>query len=116
MKSEFARAAAIAALWSLVAASTATARITLETAEAPADSYDKAAFRVPHGCKGTPTVAIRIRIPDGVTNVKPQQKAGWLEALRSPGSFAPIGSRRDPIIAPTALTSSNGDGTLAIAG
>jgi uncharacterized protein YcnI len=77
MKSEFARAAVIAALWSLAAASVATAHVTLETAEAPAESYYKAAFRVPHGCEGTPTIAIRIQIPDGVTNVKTQQKPGW---------------------------------------
>jgi Domain of unkown function (DUF1775) len=31
-----------------------------------------AAFSVPHGCDGRATVAVRMKIPDGVTSVKPQ--------------------------------------------
>ena len=61
----------------LLAAAPAAAHITLETAEAPAGSYYKAVFRVSHGCKGSPTTAIRVHIPAGVTSVKPQPKAGW---------------------------------------
>jgi uncharacterized protein YcnI len=55
----------------------ASAHITLETREAPADSYFKAVFSVPHGCAGSPTTKVRVRIPDGVTGVKPQPKPGW---------------------------------------
>jgi periplasmic copper chaperone A len=86
MSSQPIRAAVFVALCSIVASavsgpSTALAHVTLETAEAPADSFYKAAFRVPHGCEGTATVSIRIQIPDGVSNVKPQQKAGWQLAV-----------------------------------
>lgn len=60
-----------------IAGAPAAAHITLETAAAPAGSYYKAVFRVGHGCKGSPTTAIRVRIPDGASGVKPQPKPGW---------------------------------------
>jgi uncharacterized protein YcnI len=55
----------------------AAAHVTLEQRNAPADGYYKAVMRVPHGCKDSPTVRIRIRMPDGVSGVKPQPKPGW---------------------------------------
>ena len=57
--------------------SVSQAHITLETSQAAAGSTYKAVFRVPHGCQGSATTAIRIKIPDGVTGVKPQPKPGW---------------------------------------
>jgi uncharacterized protein YcnI len=53
------------------------AHVTANPGEAKAGSYFKADFRVPHGCDGSATVALRIEIPEGVTSVKPQQKPGW---------------------------------------
>lgn len=32
---------------------------------------------LPHGCAGSPTKAVRVKIPDGITMVRPQVKAGW---------------------------------------
>lgn len=58
-------------------ASAAHGHVTLETREAPAASTYKAVLRVAHGCSGSPTVAIRVRIPDGVIAVKPMPKPGW---------------------------------------
>jgi periplasmic copper chaperone A len=58
-------------------AQSAPAHVTLETRQAAADSYYKAVLQVPHGCRESPTVRIRVRIPDGVTSVKPQPKQGW---------------------------------------
>ena len=58
-------------------ASPAAAHITLETKQAAVGSYYKAVFAVPHGCKGSPTVKIRVQIPEGVIGVKPMPKAGW---------------------------------------
>jgi len=55
----------------------ACAHITIETQRATAGTAYKAVFRVPHGCEGQPTIAIRIRIPDGIVGVKPQPKPGW---------------------------------------
>jgi uncharacterized protein YcnI len=55
----------------------ANAHVTLETSEAPAGSTYKAVLRVGHGCEGSPTIAIRVQIPDGVIAVKPMPKPGW---------------------------------------
>ena len=71
----FACTVAVAAIAAL--APVAFAHVTLETKEAPADSYYKAALRVGHGCGGSPMVRMRVQIPDGVTAVKPQPKPGW---------------------------------------
>ena len=37
----------------------------------------KAVLRVPHGCDGNPTTALRVQIPEGVIAVKPMPKPGW---------------------------------------
>ncbi|HMQ29026.1 MAG TPA: DUF1775 domain-containing protein [Acidimicrobiales bacterium] len=60
-----------------LAASEAPAHVTLETAEAPADTTYKAVLRVPHGCEGKPTQAVRVKIPEGVIVAKPMPKPGW---------------------------------------
>jgi uncharacterized protein YcnI len=67
--------AAIAA--SMIVAGPVAAHITLATkTAAPGTSY-MATFRVPHGCEGAATTAVRIKIPAGVYDVKPAPKAGW---------------------------------------
>jgi uncharacterized protein YcnI len=59
------------------------AHVTLEVREAPIKSTYKAVLRVPHGCEGAPTEKVRVRIPEGVVNVKPMPKAGWtLETVK----------------------------------
>jgi uncharacterized protein YcnI len=68
-------------------ASSAFAHATLEKGEAALGSTYKAVFRVPHGCEGKPTIAVRVQIPEGVIAVKPMPKAGWtLEKVR--GAYA----------------------------
>ena len=49
----------------LVAPPLASAHVTIDPAQAPAGSYVRATLRVAHGCKGSPTVRIRARIPEG---------------------------------------------------
>lgn len=78
------RSAALVAATAL-ACSAATAHTVLDKSEAPADSYQRLSFTVPHGCDGSPTVNLRIQIPDGVVGVKPQPKPGWeLTIVRGP--------------------------------
>ncbi len=55
----------------------AQAHITLQTPEAAVGGPYKAVLRVGHGCQGSDTTRVRVRIPDGVLGVKPQPKAGW---------------------------------------
>ena len=56
----------------------AFAHVTLEQNKAPVGTSYKAVLRVPHGCDGSPTTAIRVRIPEGVIDVKPMPKPGWM--------------------------------------
>ena len=65
------------ALLSAFIATPALAHITLEQAEAPVGAPYKAVFKVPHGCDGSPTTKLTVRIPEGVIAVKPMVKAGW---------------------------------------
>ncbi|MDW6022308.1 YcnI family protein [Mesorhizobium sp. BAC0120] len=68
-------------------ASTALAHITLEKDEAKVGSTYKAVLRVPHGCDGKATTAVRVQIPEGVIATKPMPKPGWkLETVK--GKYA----------------------------
>src|SRR5207253_3875380 len=60
-----------------IAASSANAHVILENRQTTIGSFYKAVFAVPHGCAGSPTVKIRVQIPEGVIAVKPMPKAGW---------------------------------------
>jgi uncharacterized protein YcnI len=69
----------------LAMATAALAHVTLETAEAPANSSYKAVLRVPHGCAGQATHTVRVQIPEGFIAVKPMPKPGWkLETRKGP--------------------------------
>jgi len=61
----------------LTVAGPAVAHIVLAVREASAGSYYKATFRVPHGCDGSPTVAISVELPPGIVVAKPAAKPGW---------------------------------------
>src|SRR5579872_299210 len=58
-------------------ASAATAHVTASPDTAKAGSYVVTSFTVPHGCAGAATLAVRIKMPEGVRDVKPQMKPGW---------------------------------------
>jgi uncharacterized protein YcnI len=70
-------AAIPAAILAIGCGSAAFAHITLEQSKAPAGSFYKAVLQVGHGCDGSPTVKIRVRIPEGVQQAKPMPKPGW---------------------------------------
>jgi uncharacterized protein YcnI/copper(I)-binding protein len=67
--------------------SAAFAHITLDKAETRANAPYRGVLKVPHGCDGQATQAIRVQIPEGVIGVKPMPKPGWtLEVKR--GAYA----------------------------
>jgi uncharacterized protein YcnI len=66
-----------AAAFLVLGTGAAFAHITLETQEAAVGSTYKAILRVPHGCDGKATTAVRVQIPEGVISVKPMPKPGW---------------------------------------
>jgi len=69
----------------IAAATPALAHVTLEAQEARVGASFKAVVRVSHGCAGSATTAIRVKIPDGVIAVKPMPKPGWtLETKTGP--------------------------------
>jgi periplasmic copper chaperone A len=74
----FAAAAALttvasALLWS----GAASAHISPQDPEGPSGGYMTTAFKVGHGCEGSPTTKVEIQMAEGVTSVKPQPVPGW---------------------------------------
>jgi periplasmic copper chaperone A len=68
--------AATAAI-AVLAASPASAHVTLENRQAAIGSAYRAIFVVPHGCSGSATIKLRVQIPEGVIAEKPAPKPGW---------------------------------------
>lgn len=79
-------ATAAAGALTLAAIAAAHAHATLENREAAPGGY-KAVIRIPHGCDGQPTNAVRVELPEGYINAKPQPKAGWDLAIET-GDYA----------------------------
>ena len=65
----------------------AAAHISLENQEAAPDSNYKAVLRVPHGCDGAATTAVRVQIPEGLIVAKPMPKPGWTIEVKE-GDYA----------------------------
>jgi periplasmic copper chaperone A len=55
--------------------------VLLEPAALASTSY-RAAFRVGHGCDGSPTTAIKVTLPAGFQGAKPMPHAGWVLSVR----------------------------------
>jgi uncharacterized protein YcnI len=61
----------------LLAATPVSAHVLLEGKQAAVGAYFKAVFVVPHGCSGSPTVKLRVQIPEGVIATEAKPAAGW---------------------------------------
>jgi len=61
----------------LLAAASAHAHVSLEQNSFAAGSYQKLVFRVGHGCSGSATTAVSIRLPEGFAAMRPMPKSGW---------------------------------------
>jgi len=61
----------------------ASAHVTVQPADASADSYAQLIFTVPHGCNGSATKALRVKLPDGILSAKPQMKPGWQVEIKT---------------------------------
>ena len=68
--------AALAASLSL-AATASFAHISLDVPEAVVGASYKAVLKISHGCAGSATTAIRLKVPEGFISAKPMPKAGW---------------------------------------
>lgn len=67
--------AAVAAL--CLTAVPAAAHVTFEVPQSKPGATYKAVVRVPHGCEGSTTLKVRVKIPDGFYGVKPMPHPGW---------------------------------------
>lgn len=63
--------------FALAATSPASAHIDPDPAEAQAGSTLSIGFTVEHGCDGSPTTQLDMRLPDGVTGASPDSVEGW---------------------------------------
>lgn len=83
-----------AMLAAVIAASAGTtsaiAHVVADPALAQPGSYFRTALRVPHGCAGQPTTAIRVTIPDGIVSVTPQAKPGWQASVEKRRLTQPV--------------------------
>ncbi len=78
-------AAALVGLFAFAAGQTAHAHVVLTVRQAPVGAFYTGAFHVGHGCGGSATTALRVEIPAGVNDAKPQPKPGWtLQIEREP--------------------------------
>jgi uncharacterized protein YcnI len=78
----FLRACVLGAPLALAAAPVA-AHVVADPNEGPAGGYFRTALRITHGCGDSATIAVRVKIPDGVVSAKPQAKPGWtIEIVR----------------------------------
>jgi len=68
---------AISVLALCVSAGMANAHSSLDQSEAAAGSRYKAVIRIPHGCDGKATTAVKVELPEGFVSAQPQPKAGW---------------------------------------
>lgn len=76
MKSKLRRGAlALAALF--FATCSAQAHPSFQVRQAAIGSPYRAVISIPHGCDGSPTMRVRVRIPEGVIGVKPKPMPGW---------------------------------------
>ncbi|MDV6013664.1 YcnI family protein [Haloechinothrix sp. LS1_15] len=67
---------ATAALAMPLLATPALAHVTLNPDEADSP-YFTTKLRVPHGCDGEATTAVRVQVPEGVDSAKPEAVPGW---------------------------------------
>ena len=74
----------------LAAGGGASAHVGFVKRQVPAAPAMDLTLRVPHGCNGSPTVRLRMRVPKAVTAVRPAQKPGWTVAVSGEGASREI--------------------------
>ena len=79
----------IAAIALALGTGSVSAHVTIQPNEAVAGGYSQMTFNVPHGCDGSATVTLRVKVPEVVLSVKPQMKAGWTVEIKKRQLDAP---------------------------
>lgn len=68
----------------------ALAHVTANPDAGAAGKYFETAFRVSHGCEGSDTLSVSIKLPPGMVTVKPQYKPGWTVDVRKSALDKPV--------------------------
>jgi periplasmic copper chaperone A len=83
------RAALTTVAAAFMVVSTASAHITASPIELTA-GYTYAEFGVPHGCDGSATTRMSVKIPAGIASVKPQEVTGWTIEVKQGALLEPV--------------------------
>jgi periplasmic copper chaperone A len=86
-------AACALSVWALAGLS----HVVLDEPVALAGASYKAALRIGHGCNGSPTTAIMVKLPAGFQGAKPQPKPGWVLSVKREPLAQPYSSYGKPI-------------------
>ncbi len=68
----------------------AQAHVTANPNTGVADAYFETKFRVSHGCDGSATTSVTIKMPEAIVNVKPQFKPGWKAEIKKKKLSVPV--------------------------
>ncbi len=72
----------VALALALVPLSAAHAHVVMQRWTAIAGYQEYVTVVVPHGCGSSPTTEVRVKIPDGISILVPEDKAGWQTRLK----------------------------------
>ncbi|RZU02493.1 YcnI family protein [Rivibacter subsaxonicus] len=82
---------ALASALLLSALAPAAAHVGVTPDHLPAGAYARLAFTVPHGCKGSATTGLQLRIPhEQLHAARPMPKPGWTLEIRRAPLAAPV--------------------------
>src|SRR6185503_16765556 len=120
LNNNFLHLGGIALLFVVMALGSARAHVTLSPANAAPGDHVSLHFRVGHGCNDSPTIALTVTIPPGVTQVAPADQPGWSIATVRQGTRVTAVTWKGGEIAPdkpgefvAAMTLPVGGGQLA---
>lgn len=68
----------------------AFAHVTANPDKGTAGKYFETGFRVSHGCEGSDTFSVSVKLPPGIVIAKPQYKAGWSVEVRKSKLAKPV--------------------------
>lgn len=68
----------------------AFAHVTASPDSGMAGKYFETGFRVSHGCEGSDTVSVSIKMPAGMIVAKPQHKPGWTVEVKKSKLAKPV--------------------------
>ena len=81
----------------LLLAGPASAHVTITASETAAGAYTVLTLSVPHGCDGSPTTEVAIKVPDGITEVTPTRNAFYDVEVVTEGAGQVVYTARTPL-------------------